>query len=79
MPERLISVRLDAAAERALRDLTDDGTPQSQAIRAALRAAAETHRRFRLRAEAEALAADEDDRREAAAVRALMDELRGTR
>ena len=76
MARRSIHVRLDDAASAALRVVQRDGLNESEAVRAALREAAE-HRRRRsaLRAEVEALAADPADRSEAAAVRRLMTDL----
>jgi Arc/MetJ-type ribon-helix-helix transcriptional regulator len=74
---RLISVRLDDDAERALRRLEDSGLSRSEAIRRALIATA--RRSERRRAMAEELRELDDDpvdvaeRREIAAV---MDELR---
>jgi hypothetical protein len=62
------SIRPDDDARRALAVLTQDGTPVSTAVRAALIQAAKTAAQVRLRAEAAALAADEADRAEAAQV-----------
>jgi hypothetical protein len=56
--------------------LTRDGTPVSSAVRAALIDAAGRRARTALRAEAEALAADEQDRAEAAQVLRDMESLR---
>ena len=58
---------------RALRSLQATGASRSTAVREALIEAA--GRREALRSEAEALAADESDRAEIAAVQELMDEL----
>jgi len=74
--ERLISVRLDGAAAAALDILTRDGTSRSRAIRDALVERAARRNGHLLAAEAAALAADEDDRREAAEVLSLMESLR---
>jgi Arc/MetJ-type ribon-helix-helix transcriptional regulator len=74
---RSISVRLDELAQRALDDLTRGGRDQSEAVREALVEAASRRRSDSLAAEAAALAADEDDRAEAARVSALMESLRG--
>jgi len=72
-----ISVRLDDAAERALRRLEATGLSRSEAIRSALVMAAERLRdRESLAAEAAALEADEADRQEMAEVAALMESLR---
>ncbi|HYZ77286.1 MAG TPA: ribbon-helix-helix protein, CopG family [Gaiellaceae bacterium] len=76
MKDRLISVRLDEEAVAALRVLTKDGASRSQAIREALVERAAGRDRRLLASEAAALAADEDDRREAAEVLDLMESLR---
>lgn len=73
----VISVRLDEESERALAELEATGMTRSEAVRAGLRAAASRLRdRHRLASEAEALAEDEADRAEAAAVSELMEDLR---
>lgn len=80
MPERAISVRLDAEADAALGALVASGISQSEAIRLALVDAARRSAGDRsLAAEAARLAADEADRREIAEVRSFMDELRAPR
>jgi hypothetical protein len=56
--------------------LTRDGTPVSTAVRAALIDAARARARSTLRAEAEALAADEQDKAEAGQVLRDMETLR---
>jgi Arc/MetJ-type ribon-helix-helix transcriptional regulator len=72
-----ISVRLDDESARDLADLEASGLSRSDAVRAGLRAAAARLREPRaLAAEARALAGDEADRAEAAAVRELMEDLR---
>jgi Arc/MetJ-type ribon-helix-helix transcriptional regulator len=72
-----ISVRLDDDAANALRMLEATGLSRSEAIRSALvDAAARLRHRSTLAAEAAALEADEDDRREMLAVAALMESLR---
>ncbi len=71
-----ITFRPDEDAARALAVLTRDGTPVSSAVRAALIDAARERARSALRAEAEALAADEQDRAEAAQVLRDMESLR---
>lgn len=71
-----ITFRPDADAAQALAILTRDGTPISTAVRAALIDAAREHARSTLRAEAEALAADDQDRAEAAQVLRDMESLR---
>jgi Arc/MetJ-type ribon-helix-helix transcriptional regulator len=73
---KLISVRLDEPAQRALDDLTRGGRDRSEAVRLALVEASSRHRRAALRAEARALVADEDDRAELAEIGALMESLR---
>lgn len=71
-----ITFRPDEDAARALRALTSDGTPVSTVVRAALIDAARERARRALRAEAEAVAADPQDRAEAAQVLRDMDSLR---
>lgn len=68
--------RLDEDAARALATLTRDGTPVSTVVLKALIDAARERARRALRAEAEALAADEWDRAEAAQVLRSMASLR---
>jgi hypothetical protein len=71
-----ITFRPDEDAERALAVLTADGTAVSTAVRTALIDAARARAQQRLRAEAETLAADPDDRAEAAQVLRDMETLR---
>ena len=71
-----ITFRPDEDALRALSVLTSDGTPVSTAVRAALIDAARARATARLRAEAAALAADPQDRVEAAQVLRDMETLR---
>jgi hypothetical protein len=71
-----ITFRPDEDAARALAILTQDGTSVSTAVRAALIDAARRRAATRLRSEAEALAADEHDRAEAAQVLHDMETLR---
>ena len=71
-----ITFRPDEDTERALAVLTADGTPVSAAVRTALIETARRRVDDRLHAEAVALAADEDDRAEAAAVLRDMETLR---
>jgi Arc/MetJ-type ribon-helix-helix transcriptional regulator len=72
-----ISVRLDDAAEQALRALEASGMSRSEAIRSSLIAAARRLReRSALAAEVAALEADEADRDEMLAVADLMESLR---
>jgi hypothetical protein len=71
-----ITFRPDEDAARALAVLTRDGTPVSTAVRAALIAAARERARTMLHEEATTLAADEQDRAEAAQVLRDMETLR---
>ncbi len=71
-----ITFRPDRETRLALDELTSDGTPVSTAVRDALMAAAARHAKARIRAEAQALAADPDDRAEAAQVLRDMETLR---
>jgi len=71
-----ITFRPDEDAARALEVLTKDGTPVSTAVRTALIDAARRQAAARLHAEAEQLAADEQDRAEAAQVLRDMETLR---
>jgi hypothetical protein len=71
-----ITFRPDDDAARALAVLTRDGTSVSTAVRSALIDAARSRARETLRAEAEALAADEQDRAESAQVLRDMETLR---
>lgn len=64
----IITVRTDDETQRALDELTADGTTVSDAVRAALLDAATRHAKLRLRSEVASIAADPDDRREAAQV-----------
>ncbi len=77
MASRLISVRLDEPAQRALDELTRGGRDRSQAVRTALIEASERRRSVTLLEEAAALVADDHDLAEAAEVAALMESLRG--
>jgi hypothetical protein len=71
-----ITFRPDEDAARALAVLTSDGTSVSMAVRSALIDAARLRAVSSLRAEAEALAADDQDRAEAAQVLRDMETLR---
>jgi hypothetical protein len=71
-----ITFRPDEDARRALAVLTQDGTPVSTAVRAALIEAARIAAQGRIRAEAAGVAADEVDRAEAAQVLRDMETLR---
>jgi hypothetical protein len=71
-----VTFRVDDDAARALEVLTRDGTSVSSALRAALIDAARSRASAALRAEAERLAGDEQDRAEAAQVLRDMEVLR---
>jgi Arc/MetJ-type ribon-helix-helix transcriptional regulator len=72
----MISIRLDDEAAAALRALERSGLSRSDAVRRALVAAAsEQTRRDALVAEVERIAGSEADRREKAAISALLDEI----
>lgn len=71
-----ITIRTDDDVARALKILTADGTSVSAAIRAAVIQVAHDRGTSNLRAEAQALAGDEVDRAEMAAVLRDMDSLR---
>ncbi len=71
-----ITFRTDTDIDRALADLTSGERDRSQVIRDAIIAAWRARRTELLRAEAEALAADPQDRAEARAVLADMEPLR---
>jgi hypothetical protein len=71
-----ITFRSDEDASRALEVLTRDGTPVSTAVRSALIEAARQRAVASVRAEAEALSADEQDRAEALQVLRDMETLR---
>jgi len=72
----VITFRPDEDATRALAVLTRDGTSVSSAVRAALIDAASERARASLRGEAESLAADEQDRADAAQILRDMERLR---
>lgn len=73
---RSLHVRLDDASAAALHIMRAGGLTDSEAVRLALREAADRRRqRSSLRAEAAALAADEADRREKQAILEEMEEL----
>jgi predicted transcriptional regulator len=71
-----ITFRTDADVDRALADLGSGGQDRSQVIREAIMTAWRARQAERLRAEAEALAADPDDRAEARQVLSDMESLR---
>jgi len=72
----VLNFRTDKRSERALTELTADGTTTSEAIRQALVDAVRLRRREQMRAESLELMGDEDDRAESRRVLADMDELR---
>jgi Arc/MetJ-type ribon-helix-helix transcriptional regulator len=75
-----ISVRLDPEALQALGQLQSTGMSRSEAIRhAILDSAGRLRRRAALAAEAAALEADEDDRREMLEVASFMESMRAER
>jgi predicted transcriptional regulator len=71
-----ITFRTDDDVDRALAELGEGGQERSQVIREAIMTAWRDRQAQRLRAEAEALAADEADREEARNVLADMEALR---
>ena len=72
-----ISFRLDAESQRHLQVLEATGLTRSEAIREALRGAAERLRRREVvRREAELIAADQQDRHEMQQIAAFMESLR---
>ena len=76
----MVSVRLDEEAQRALAELEATGISRSDAVRRGLITAAQRLRdRQRLIDEVAELATDESDREEAAAVSAMMEDLRAPR
>lgn len=70
-----VTIRTDAKTDQALDALTRDGRSRSDAIRDAIMLAYRQESAARLRAEAEAAAADPDDLAE---IRAIRDELDST-
>lgn len=73
---KTLTVRTDPEVERALASLTRDGRSRSAAARAAILDAERAQRRDRLRAEAEALRDDPDDRAASQALASEMEALR---
>jgi len=71
----VLNFRTDERSERALTELTADGTTTSEAIRQALVDAVRLRRREQMRAESLELMGDENDRAESRRVLADMDEL----
>jgi hypothetical protein len=73
----LVSIRLDAQAQRSLRALEASGLSRSEAIRRGLEVAAEQLRRMEVvRREAEMVASDQQDRLEMQEIAAFMEDLR---
>ena len=72
----VVTFRTDEPSERALAELTADGSSTSDAIRQALIDAVRLRRREQMRAESLELMNDADDRAESRRVLAEMDELR---
>lgn len=71
-----LTIRTDPEVERALELLTREGQSRSEAARSAILEAERTHRRARLRAEAEALRNDPDDVAASRELAAEMDAIR---
>jgi hypothetical protein len=71
-----LTIRTDAAVERALEALTREGQSRSEAARTAILEAERAHRRARLRAEAESLRNDPEDVAASQELAAQMDALR---
>lgn len=72
----VVNFRTDARAERALAELTSDGSSVSEAIRQALVDAVRLRRREQMRHESLEVASDEDDLAESRQVLEEMDDLR---
>ena len=72
----VVNFRTDETSERALAELTADGTSTSAAIRQALLDSVRLRNRDRMRREAESLVDDAEDRAETRAILAHMEELR---
>jgi len=71
-----ISFRSDRETDRALSELTSEGSDKSEAIRQALINEARRHRRQRMRSQSEALADDPVDMAEIRKIKAEMDAVR---
>jgi hypothetical protein len=71
-----ITFRSDEATDKALADLTADGSERSEAIRLAVRAEAKRQRQERIRADALRVSNDPDDLAEMRAVQQDMDAVR---
>ena len=72
----MLNFRTDERSERALAELTADGSTTSEAIRQALVDAVRLRRREQMRAESLELMNDDVDRAESRRVAEEMDELR---
>ena len=72
----VLNFRTDERSERALAELTADGSTTSEAIRQALVDAVRFRRREQMRAESIEVINDNSDREESRRVLAEMDELR---
>ena len=72
----VLNFRTDERSERALAELTADGSTTSEAIRQALVDAVRLRRREQMRSESLEVMNDENDRAESRQVLADMDELR---
>lgn len=70
-----MTLRLDDESERELAELAEGQPSKSAAIAEAIHLAYRSHREQQLRAEAEALVSDPEDRAEIRAVREEMDAL----
>jgi hypothetical protein len=72
----VVNFRTDETSDRALAELTADGTSTSAAIRQALLDSVRLRKREQMRLEASSLVDDVEDRAESAAILAHMEELR---
>ena len=72
----VVNFRTDERSERALAELTADGSTTSEAIRQALVDAVRLRRREQMREESLEMMNDDDDRAESRRILAEMDELR---
>jgi predicted transcriptional regulator len=72
----VLTIELDPQMEAALADLTVAGDSPETVIRRAVLAAWRLRRNERIREQAEAIAADPDDRAEIMAIQRELDELR---
>lgn len=75
-PMAVVNFRTDERSERALAELTADGSTVSDAIREALVDAVRLRRREKMRMESLEVSGDADDRSESKAVLREMDQLR---